>query len=58
MDLPYQIFDSSGECVIHAPESCRYPRRIELDMLESGYTIKLNGKRLTKTDIRKEIKGR
>lgn len=57
-DLPYQIFNPSGQFVMHAPENCRYPRRIELDMLEAGYTIRLHGKRITKTDIRKEGKGK
>lgn len=55
MELPYQVISPSGQLVMEAPESCRYPRRIELDMLEAGYTIKLNGKRITKTDIRKEV---
>lgn len=40
--------------MLEAPESCRYPRRIELDMLDEGYTIRLNGKRITKAEIRKE----
>lgn len=53
-DLPYQIFNPSGQCVMHAPESCRYPRRIELDMLEAGYTVRLNGKKITKAEVRKE----
>lgn len=56
MDLPYQVFDPSGRCVMHAPESCRYTRRIELDILEAGYTIRLNGKRITKAAVRKEGK--
>lgn len=55
IDLPYQVFDPSGRCVIHAPESCRYPRKTELSILEAGYTIKLNGKRITKTELRKEV---
>lgn len=58
MDLPYQIFNPSGQEVMHAPESCRYPRHIELDMLEAGYTIRLHGKRITKTELRKEVKGK
>lgn len=57
-DLPYQVFNSQGQPVMAALESCRYPRRIELDMLEAGYTIRLHGRRITKTDIRKEGKGK
>lgn len=55
MALPYQVVSPSGQPVMEAPESCRYPRRIELDMLDAGYTIKLNGRKLTKAEIRKEV---
>lgn len=55
MVLPYQVFNSSGEQVLESDTRCRYPARIELSILEAGYTIKLNGKRLTKTEVRKEI---
>lgn len=56
MELPYQVFNPQGVCIMQAPEKCRYSRRIELSILEAGYTIKLNGKRLTKAEIRKEVK--
>lgn len=55
MDCNYLIINPSGQPMMEAPESCRYSRRIELDMLDAGYTIKLNGKRITKADIRKEV---
>ena len=55
MDYPYQIINPAGQCVMHAPESCRYSKAIELDLLEVGYTIRLHGKRITKSDIRKGI---
>ena len=58
MDLPYQIISPSGQPMMHAPESCRYPRRIELDMLDAGYTIRLHGRKLTKAEVRKELKGK
>lgn len=54
MDYPYQVYNQIGVCVMSATEGCRYPRRIELDLLEAGYTIRLHGKRITKTDLRKE----
>lgn len=57
-DLPYQVFNPSGQCVMHAPESCRYSRRIELDMMDAGYTIRFQGKKITKSEIRKEVKGK
>lgn len=52
----YQVFDRQGVCIMAAPASCRYPARVELSILEAGYTIRLNGKRVTKSDIRKESK--
>lgn len=55
-DLPYQVFNPAGQAVMQAPESCRYPKRIELSLLEAGYTIRLHGRRITKTEIRKECK--
>lgn len=55
-DLPYQVFNPHGVCIMQAPEKCRYSRRVELSILEAGYTIKLNGKRITKADVRKEVK--
>ena len=55
-ELPYQVFSPSGQRVMSSPESCRYPPHIELNMLESGYTIRLQGKKITKTEIRKEVR--
>ena len=51
----YEIIGPDGQPKMVAPESCRYPRRIELEMLEAGYTIRLHGKKLTKTEIRREM---
>lgn len=56
MEYPYQVFDPSGSCIMEAPESCRYSRRVELSILEAGYSIRLHGKRITKKEIRKEQK--
>lgn len=53
MDLPYQVFSSTGQRVLQASESCRYPVKIELSLLEAGYTIRLHGKRITKTELRR-----
>ena len=57
-ELPYQVFGPSGQCLMQAAESCRYSPRIELSILEAGYTIRLHGKRITKTDLRREVKGK
>ena len=56
MECSYQVFNPQGECIMGAPEKCRYPKHIELSLLEAGYSIRLNGKRITKTELRKEVK--
>lgn len=56
--LPYQVYNSAGTLVLQAPASCRSSRRVELDQLENGYTIRLNGRKITKTEIRKEPSGK
>jgi len=53
MDTPYQVFDSTGRLVLDSNVRCRYPRSMELSLLDAGYTVKIDGKKLTKTDIRK-----
>lgn len=57
MDFPYEVFNPEGRKIVIAPEGCRYPRHIELDMLDAGYTIRLHGKKITKTELRKETNG-
>lgn len=52
--LNYQVFGPAGSCLMEAPESCRYPRKIELSLLEAGYTIRLSGKRISRNEIKKE----
>lgn len=53
-DLNYQVIcPPTGSGGVEAPESCRYPLRTEMSLLEAGYTIKLNGKKLTKAEIKK-----
>ena len=49
---PYRVYDSSGTQVLYAPESCRHDKKTEQSLLESGHTIKLHGKRITKKEIR------
>lgn len=52
MDLSYQVINPVGIVVLQAPESCRSSRRVELLQLESGYTIRLHGRRITKNELR------
>lgn len=49
---PYKVFNSDGVQVLQAKESCRHPKKVELDLLENGYTIKLNGRKLTKKEVK------
>lgn len=56
MDLPYEVIPPHGQPGgVRAPETCRYPRHVELSILEAGYTIRLHGKKITKTELRKEL---
>lgn len=51
---PYvEIIDRDGRTVERMADGCeRYPRSTELKMLEVGYTIKINGRKLTKKELR------
>lgn len=55
-DYPYTVTNPAGEIVLQAPENCRYPRLVELTLLEAGYTVRLHGKKITKTETRKEMR--
>ena len=57
-EKPYvEITDRDGRPVQAIYPGCeRYPRDVELDMLERGYTIKINGRKLTKKELRKDGK--
>lgn len=55
-DYPYTVTSPSGETVLQAAESCRYPRLVELALLEAGYIARLHGKKITKTEMRKEMR--
>lgn len=52
-DYAYEVFGPAGQRVLQAPEDCRYPAKTELSLLEAGYTIRLHGKRITKTELRR-----
>ncbi len=52
MEYPYQVTNPFGDIVLQAPESCRSSRQVELDQLANGYTIRLHGKRITKSDLK------
>lgn len=51
---PYvEITDRDGR-PMHTiyPGGERYPRDVELDMLERGYTIRVNGRKVTKKELK------
>lgn len=50
----YQIFNSSGDLICQADLSCRYTAKLELQLLDAGYRIYIDKRRLT----RKEVMGR
>jgi hypothetical protein len=54
MATPYiEIFNRDGVCVERMAQGCaRYSTATELDMLERGYTIKINGRKVTKKELR------
>jgi len=49
---PYQVY-RDGVLMLSAPESCRYPKHVELQLMDAGYTIKLHGKKISKKEIKK-----
>lgn len=51
----YTVTNPAGDLVLQTSESCRYPKLLELALLEAGYTIRLHGTRLTKTMLRKAV---
>lgn len=48
---PYVIVNAAGAIVCQTPAACRYPRYIEKSLQDSGYSIYLAGKRLTKKEV-------
>ena len=48
MEYPYIVIGPEGNVVLQASASCRYPRETERELLEAGYTIRLDGKKIGK----------
>jgi len=42
--MSYEVFDKDGRLMLSS--SVQYDRKIEIDMINEGYVIKLNGKRV------------
>lgn len=47
----YRIIDPAGRPVMKAPETCRYDKKTEQSLQAAGYTIMLNGKKVTKKEV-------
>lgn len=56
--LAYAVHNPAGELVLQAPESCRYSRQVELELLAAGYTIRLHGRKITKKELTESVKNR
>lgn len=52
----YTVYGHSGEILMQSNSGCRYPPEIEMDLLSAGYTIRLDGKRITKKEVSDRIK--
>lgn len=53
---PYvEITDRDGRPMHTIYPGCeRYPREVELDMLERGYVIRVNGRKITKKELKED----
>ena len=52
MKYPYEVIPPAGQPGgLEAPESCRYPKHVERQLMDEGYTIKLHGRKLTKKEV-------
>ena len=49
--FPYKVYNRDGRLMFQTKEG-RYPKAIERSLLEAGYTIKINGKRITKKETK------
>lgn len=47
----YTIFRQDGEILMQSETDCRYPPETELAMLQAGYIIRLNRKKITKKEV-------
>lgn len=47
----YAVYGSDGQPLMQTDHEIRYPPETELSMLSAGYTIRRDGKRITKKEI-------
>ena len=48
----YVVANPQGQTVLQATSGCRYPKKVEQDLLDNGYQIRLDGRKLTKKEVR------
>lgn len=46
----YTVCNSLGEVLLQSERNCRYRPQKELSLMQAGYTIRLDGKRITKKE--------
>lgn len=51
----YTVHNRAGKCVLRTTVGYRYPPDIEMSLLENGYTIKIDGKKLTMKDVKGRV---
>ena len=51
MEYNYRVFNRDGRLVMQAPEICRYDKKTERSLLESGHKIRLNGRVISKKEV-------
>ena len=57
MEYTYEVIPPPGQPGgLIAPACCRYDPKTELSLLDAGYTIRLQGKKITKTELKKRNK--
>lgn len=51
-DKSYRVYDKEGRPVLAAPLSCRYDKETEKSLIDAGYVVKINGRRVTKKELK------
>lgn len=54
-DRPYRVYNREGRLMESRPANLPLPPHMERSLLDAGYTIKVNGKKITKKSL--ESKG-
>lgn len=55
LPLPYQVISPDGSVLYQSLETERHPPRIERQLIESGCSIVLNGKKITQKELTRRV---